>query len=106
MGDVRTEILKGCCKKNTWFPMSVLFAESDRPNDDTDSQTGVHQMLMLFQNTIYMTVKNTPLADSNGKDRLPDDWKSKSNISTLFEQTKLYIEDTDAIEEFSQKFSC
>ena len=53
----------------------------------------------------YMTVKNTPLTDNNGKDRLPDDWQPRSNIRTLFEQKKLSIEDTDAIKEFSQKFT-
>jgi len=52
----------------------------------------------------YMTVKNTPLTDNIGKDRLPDDWQPRSNIRTLVKQKTLSIEDTDAIKEVSQKF--
>ena len=48
----------------------------------------------------YMTVKNTPLTDSNGNDRLPDDWQPRSNISALFEKRKFSIKDTDSIKEF------
>ena len=70
--------------------MSVLFAEFleriPRPVPDADALPEYH----------YMTVKNTPLTDNNGKDRLPDDWQPRSNIRTLFEQKKLSIEDTDA----------
>ena len=47
-----------------------------------------------------MNDKNTPLTYSNGNDRLPDYWQPRSNIRTLFEQKKLSIEDTDAIEDF------
>ena len=54
----------------------------------------------------YMTIKNTTLTDCNGNDRVLDDWQPRSNIRTLFEQKKLSIKDTDAINEFFPEVYC
>ncbi len=102
-GELYTEFLKGSCKnthgslcqycsENSWIGPTMN--RIPRPIPDADA-------LPEYR---YKSVNNTPLTDSNGNERVPDDWQPRSNIKKLFEQKKLSIEDADAIKEFSQKF--
>ncbi|EDO35711.1 predicted protein [Nematostella vectensis] len=52
----------------------------------------------------YKNVHSTPLTDSKGNDRGPDDWQPRANIKKLFEQKKLSLEDNEEIKKFSQAF--
>ena len=60
-----------------------------------------HSALPKFK---YKSVHDTPLSDSNGNERSPDDWQPRCNIRKLFEQKKLTADNTGAITEFSQTF--
>ena len=52
----------------------------------------------------YLSVHTSSNNDENGKKRISDDWKTRSNIKKLFEQGKLSINASDAITEFFSKF--
>ncbi|KAK3743389.1 hypothetical protein QZH41_011305, partial [Actinostola sp. cb2023] len=80
------------CAQNCWIGPTMK--QIPRPVPD-------HAALPEFH---YKIVHATPLTDSDGNERVPDDWQPRCNIKKLFEQKKLSIDDTDAIQEFSQKF--
>ncbi|EDO34713.1 predicted protein [Nematostella vectensis] len=65
----------------------------------TDAGPGVG-----VNNIDVKNVHSTPLTDSKGNDRGPDDWQPRANIKKLFEQKKLSLEDNEEIKKFSQAF--
>ncbi|XP_032235410.2 uncharacterized protein LOC5510379 [Nematostella vectensis] len=102
-GELYTEFLKESCKKtlgtsceyclkNPWS--GPVMTRIPRPFPSADDLPEFH----------YKNVHSTPLTDSKGNDRGPDDWQPRANIKKLFEQKKLSLEDNEEIKKFSQAF--
>ena len=61
--------------------------------------------MLLSTVRVRVRVRSTPNVDDDGQPRQPDDWQPRVNLTRLFRQNEISLDDHDSIKEASVKYA-
>ena len=96
VGELFTEFVRtGCEDEGCYFCHTWSGPPTTRvPQPVPDGQRPMH----------YMDVNVTPTHTESGEEREPDDWQPRANITKLFNEGSISLDQQESVTEFSEKF--